>query len=284
MVLLLAGAMALSACGGSSSSDPQQNAALSGNWQFTLTDAPPGLTATSGLQGGFLLQKNSSVMGGVVYSNTLTGSNTGPCDSGSAPITGTIGGQSVTLTAAAGTETFSLTGTLNSDGSMSGTYTYTPAQNSPCGTVTGQGLNWRAIPVPPLTGSITGSFHTGQTSNSNLLNQDYALTGSLTQGENIGASSATVTGTLSFLDPTTLVSDYPCIPGGVVSVNGQISGDTVILQLIGLDGSNSGQIGVSASQAGQTVFGPEILFNPLPSSRRSRAGTFFTPLREKGIS
>ena len=69
--------------------------------------------------------------------------------------------------------------------------------------------------MPPLTGSITGSFHSGGTGdNSGLVNQDFPVTGSLTQGPNIGASNATITGTLSFIDPTTGLSNYPCIPDG----------------------------------------------------------------------
>ncbi len=292
VVLLLAGTMMLSACGGSSSSDPQQSATLSGNWQFSMTN-PDSTTPQGtqyGLQGGFLLQNNGAVTGQAVYS--ISGKNQDSqwavCDSGSAQITGTVSGQTVNLTAAAGSQTFALVnGTLGSDGRITGgsfTTTGGTVGSTTCGlpATTAMNLSWSAIPVPPLTGSITGSFHTGQNSNSNLLNQDYAVTGSLTQGENIGASSATVTGTLSFLDPTTLVSDYPCIPGGVVSVNGQISGDTVILELIGLDGSNSGQIGVSASQAGQTVFGPGDTLQPVAFEPAQPSGYILHSTTGKG--
>src|SRR5208282_178803 len=78
-----------------------------------------------------------------------------------------------------------------------------------------------------------------------LTNQDFVLSGSLTQGPNIGASNATVTGTLTFEDPTNELSDYPCL--SIVSVNGQISGDTIVLQLIGTNGSTVGQIGGTTS-------------------------------------
>jgi hypothetical protein len=252
--------MMLSACGGSSTSGgSQQSATLSGNWQFTMapqTDGNPGdPTFSGGLQGGFLLQSNGSITGQTVYSVTSSTSQTGACNSGSAPISVTISGQNVTITEVAGTQTYTLTGTLSSDGStMMGTYTSTAgtaADGSACGYAE-TGLSWSAVSVPPLTGSITGSFHSGGNGDSSgLLNQDFPVTGSLTQGENIGASNATVTGTLSFINPTTGLSDYPCIPLGSVSVNGQISGNTVILQLIGLDGSNDGQIGVAASQKNQ---------------------------------
>lgn len=250
--------MLFSGCGGGSgSSDPQQSAPLSGNWQFTMapqTDGVPGdPTFTGGLQGGFFLG-NGAVTGQTVYSITSSTSNTGACNSGTAPVSVTISGQNVTITEVAGTQTFTLTGTVSSDGStMMGTYSSTAGTapgGSPCGYAE-TGLSWSAVTVPPLTGSITGSLHSGGTGdNSGLLNQDFPVTGSLAQGPNIGASNATVTGTLSFIDPVTGMSDYPCIPAGYVSVNGQISGNTVILQLIDLSGSNDGQIGIPLSQVG----------------------------------
>ena len=264
--MLLAGTViitaALSACGGggSGSGSAQQSGALSGNWQFTMapqTDGNPSdPTFTGGMLGGFLLDGNGSVTGQTVYSVTSSTSLTGACNSGSAPVSITVSGQDVTITQIAGTQTFTLKGTLSSDNSsMSGTYTSTAgtaADGSVCGYAE-TGLPWSAVSVPPLTGSITGSFHSGGTGdNSGLVNQDFPVTGSLTQGPNIGASNATITGTLSFIDPTTGLSNYPCIPDGLLSVNGQISGNTVILQLIGTNGSNDGQIGVALSQASTT--------------------------------
>jgi hypothetical protein len=252
-ILLLAGTILLSACGGGNSGATRQGASLSGNWQFSMTNTPD-LVANSGLQGGFVLLNHGSVTGAVVYSNTPLNSLQGPCNSGSAPLTGTTSGSTVTLTAVAGTQTFALTGTLSTDGStMTGSYTVTPgtaADGSPCGSGTAQtgALPWSAKSVPPLTGSITGAFHSSSGFNSGLSNQSFPVTGSLAQGQNIGASNATVTGTLSFVDPTTLLSDYPCIPSGTVSVNGQISGNTVVLQLMGVDGSSAGQIGIPNSQ------------------------------------
>jgi hypothetical protein len=236
----------LSACGGSTSGSSQQSATLSGNWQFTMAPQTDGNnndpTFNGGLEGGFLLQNNNSATGQTVYSITPSTTQT-PCNSGSAPVTVTISGQNVAITEVAGTQTFTLTGTLSSNGStMMGTYTSTAgtaANGSVCGYVE-TALPWSAVSVPPLTGSIQGSFHSTETG-TDLTNQDFAVTGSLTQGQNIGASNATITGTLSFIDPTTLLSDYPCF--SQASVNGQISGDSVILQIIGINGSTLGQIG-----------------------------------------
>ncbi len=244
--------------GGGASGGQQQSGTLAGNWQFTMasqTDGVPGdPTFSGGIQGGFLLQSNGSVTGQTAYSITSSNSVTGACNSGSAPVTVTLSGDNVTITEVAGTQTFTLTGTVSSDGkTMMGTYnstTGTAADGSVCGYAE-TGLSWTAVSVPPLAGPIAGSFHSGGIGdNSGLLNQDFPVTGSLAQGPNVGASNATVTGTLSFIDPTTGLSDYPCISAGTVSVNGQISGNTVILQLIDVNGSNDGQIGIPLSQAG----------------------------------
>ena len=263
--------LTLTACGGSggSSGGSQPTGTLTGNWQFTMaaqTDGNPAdPTFIGGLQGGFFLQSNGSVTGQTVYSIASSTSITGACNSGSAPVSVTISGQNVSITEVAGSQTFTLTGTLASNGStMMGTYTSTAGtavDGSPCGYAE-TGLSWSAVSVPPLSGSISGSLHSGGTGdNSGLLNQDFPVTGSLTQGPNIGASNATVTGSLSFMNPLSGSSDYPCIPSGVVYVNGQISGNTVILQLIDVNGSDDGQIGIPLSQASTNGGLETVTFN-----------------------
>jgi hypothetical protein len=259
VVATFAATMLLSACSGKSSSGtPQPGAQLQGNWQFTMapqTDGNPNdPTFSGGLLGGFLLESNGSITGQTVYSVTSSTavSSTGACNGGSAPVSVVLNGQNVTVTEVAGAQTFTLTGTLSSNGSsMMGTYNATAGTTS-SGSVCGyavSGLPWSAVMVPPLSGSISGSFHSGGIAdNSGLLNQDFPVTGSLIQGDNIGGSNATVTGTLSFIDLSTGLSDYPCVPLGTVSVNGQISGNTVILQLVDVNGSTDGQIGIPLSQ------------------------------------
>ena len=275
-ILLLAATIALSACSsGHSSVASQSSASISGNWQFTVA-SPSDQSFIGGLQGGFLVQKNGAVTGAAVYSVLLppppqSGGNPTVCNSGSAPITGTISRQNVTLTAIAGTQTFVFTGTLSSDGStMMGSYSSTvPATHNtasatatPCGTAQ-TGLQWSAISVSPLTGVIQGSFHS-TTGAAGLSNQDFAVSGSLAQGENIGASNATVTGTLNFTNQTSNLSDYPCF--SVAQVTGQISGTTVILQLIGTSGSNLGQIGGTLGSGLNTV-----TFNSTPNGNVLRS-------------
>jgi len=271
-LLLLAGTMMLAACGGGTSRNSQSSVSLSGNWQFTVANPPDG-SFLGGLQGGFLLQNNGSVTGAAVYAVSLPRLLI-PCNSGSAPITGTASGQNVKLTAVAGTQTFAFTGMLSSDGStMAGTYTSTAgtaADGAACGTPQ-TGLQWSAILVPPITGPVQGSFHSTGGS-AGLSNQDFLVSGALTQGPNIGASNATVTGTLSFLNQATDLSDYPCFASA--SVNGQISGNSVILQIIGIDGSTVGQIGEPTGSFGSTGVNPVtfdsaqggyILHGPEPS-------------------
>lgn len=233
LLFLLASLMVLTACGGGSSNQAPSSAALAGNWQFTMA-TPSDNSFQGGVQGGFLLQNNGNVTGGVTYSISLPPQQTGGastlCNSGSAPMTGTVNGQGVSLTAVAGTQTFTLTGSLSADNlTMMGTYSSTDGKG--CGTAQ-TGLQWSATSVPPLSGSIQGNFHSSI--DPVLRDQDFQVTGTLSQGQNIGASNATVTGTLSF-------QGYPCLT--TASVNGQISGNSIILQIIAPSGTNVGQIG-----------------------------------------
>ena len=228
---------------------------LSGNWQFTmagLTRIPtafvPGWPAgrVSGAEQWHRRRERRPTP-----SRLPVGTRSVPdlCNSGSAAITGTINGQNVSLTAVANTRLFTLTGTLSLDGStMAGSYTST--NGAGCGTVSTQ--EWSAFLVPPLTGSIQGSFHSAG-GTAGLNEQDFLVSGALTQAANTGASSATVTGTLNFVNSTTDLSDYPCF--AVASVDGYISGNTVVLQIIGAgaNGPNIGQIGASAGSGLQPV-------------------------------
>ena len=241
-------------CGSTKAS--QTSAVLAGNWQFTMAapaDASFGGTKTSfqtdcgtasanpcPLQlGGFLLQNSNSVSGQVSYSITVAGQKPGsfPC-SGSASTNGTLNGQNVNLVIQAASQTFSLNGTLSGDGkTMMGTYTSVGTDS--CGTAQ-SGLQWSAVSVPSISGAIEGFLHSRaphvQFNPDFPSDQDFPVSGVLTQGPNIGASNATVTGTLSFQ------GGYSCL-GSVASVNGEISGSSVILQIVAGNGLNVGQIG-----------------------------------------
>ena len=255
-LLLVASAILFFSCGGTTPSSSQPNTSFSGNWQFSMTnpDTSYPLETAYGLQGGFVIQENGSVKGEVVYSISGTSQVNGSwtvCDSGGASINGTVNGQTLSFTATAGSQTFTFQGTLSSAQAAGGTFSTsggTVSGFSSCG-LAASSQAWTAVAVPPLSGSITGSFHSGGSGAPVAENnQNFPVTGVLTQGENVGASSATVTGTLSFLDPVTAKSDYPCIPAGTIYVNGEISGNKVVLQLIGVNGAAAGQIGVPLSQ------------------------------------
>ena len=248
-VLVLAGLMILAGCGGSSSGNSSpNNVSLSGNWQFTMAPPHDG-SFTGGLQGGFLLETGGTVKGATEYAVSLPQFLI-PCSTGSAAITGTIDGQTVQLTAIAGTQTFTLSGTLSLDGStMSGTYISTAGtapDGSPCGTAQ-SGLQWTAALVPSISGAVTGTFHSAGGA-AGLNEQDFIVSGGLSEGNNTGASGATVTGSLTFVNSVTNVSDYACVASA--SVYGTISGASIDLQIVGGDGSILGQIGVPAGSNG----------------------------------
>jgi hypothetical protein len=266
--VILASALVLSSCGSSGSSGSAQNElTLAGNWQFTMA-APPDGSYFGGLQGGFLQQSSGSVKGAAGYAVALSQLLI-PCSSGSATITGTINGSNVTLTAMAGTQTLTFTGALTLDSTpglgsttfigetMSGTYSSTAgtaSDGAPCGTAQ-TGLQWSAILVPPITGTFQGTMQSSGGA-AGLSNQDFPVSGSLTQGA-ISGASATVTGTLNFV-----TSDYPCFNAGsdTASLYGQISGSYVTLQMVGTDGSILGEIGETAGPSGVTGMDP-VTFN-----------------------
>ena len=243
-ILLLTCVGVLSSCANNSKS-AAADGPLSGNWQFQLTTdgsfgsvPSPNCLASQGAasaplcMGGFLVQANTAVTGQLQYSITLPSQSGSYCNGGSATLTGSVNGQQVTLTASAGPQTFTLTGKLSSDGStMTGTYS---SDGKGCGNAQ-TGSAWVATSVPSLSGSVQGRFHsTGKGADTALADQDFPVTGFLIQGPNTGASSVSVTGTLNF-------QGYPCLP--TASVNGEISGSSVILQIIGANGLSVGQIG-----------------------------------------
>src|SRR5215831_15125991 len=240
LILSMAGMLLLCGCSNHGPDLPPPGPQLSGNWQFNVAN-PSDHSFVGGLSGGFLVQNNNSLTGSLKFSMSTTSG--AYCNSGSAAITGSISEQNVTFTAVAGSQTFTFTGSVSSNSAtMIGTYhatTGTAADGTTCGNAQ-TGLSWSANVVPPLVGAIQGNFHsTG--GNSGLMNQQFAVTGLISQAENSGESSAVVTGTLSFVDPVTLLSVYPCID--MFTVNGRISGNLVTLQMIASDGSNVGQIG-----------------------------------------
>jgi hypothetical protein len=252
-------AFTTSSCGGGSSlGPPPSGPQVAGNWQFTLTTSGTSFAA-SPLEGGFLLEQNGSITGQIQVSillpSTSGGANTN-CNSGIATVTGTMSGQSVNLTAIIGSldqsgnptsQTVALSGgalSANNSSMQNGTYSITSGyalvngQLVACGTAEDAG-NWSATLVPPLTGGFQGFFHS--TTGVGFANQSFPVSGTFNQGPNIGAASATVTGTLLFQDPVSLLNDYPCL--STASLNGTISGNSVLVQIFSTNGTPVGQIG-----------------------------------------
>jgi hypothetical protein len=248
LLLVIAGLALLEGCGGTSSST-SKGASIAGNWQFAMAN-PVDTSFFGGLQGGFLQQSAGSVTGSVVYAISLPAPNSGitpipnsiPCNSGNASVSGSVNSQAVKLTASAGGQTFLLTGVLSSDGTtMLGTYDSSAGVTTggvACGTAQ-YGLQWSARLVPPLSGTVNGSFHS--TAGGLLNSQYFPVTGILQQGDNVGASSATVTGTLTFQGYSCLGSSHQ-----TVTVNGGISGNTLVLQVFSDSGLQIGEIGQSS--------------------------------------
>lgn len=259
LLLLIIVGVTTTSCGGGSSIDAAQSSPqVGGNWQFAMSTNGTSFSA-SPLHGGFLLQQNGSITGQIELLISLTSHNGGLpiiCNGGTATVTGTLSGQSVNLTATYGaldsggspiSQTIRLSGgTLSADNSsiQNGAYSVTAGWGLvngnlvPCGSASDAG-NWSATLVPPLTGGFQGFFHS--TTGASFANQNFPVSGTFTQGPNIGAASATVTGTLLFQDPVTLLNDYPCL--STASVNGTISGNVVLLQIFSTNGTLVGQIG-----------------------------------------
>jgi hypothetical protein len=243
--LVMVSIMVMTACGGGNSSTLPIT--VSGNWQFTMEEqlnSNPALPSFSGgLQGGFLVQNGNTISGQVNFlimtqPPANTGGNPTSCNNGVTQISGTISGQNVTLTAQpVGAQTYTLNGTLSYDGSMiTGTYSSTDGQG--CGIAAT--AMWSASLMPVLnTTSIQGTFHS-MGGSAGLAEQEFQLSGQLFQGLNNGASSAPLTGNLNFGS-----SGYPCFSG--VTVTGQVSGNSVYLQILGSNNTTVGQVGQAPS-------------------------------------
>ena len=140
-------------------------------------------------------------------------------------------GQNLNLTVNEGGATLSLTGT-GSGSAMGGTYSLVA---SGCGK--DDSGTFTATQIKPLNGALQGVLHS--TKNQGVLQGgDFAMTGEILQGDNIGASTAQVTGTISS-------PNFPCFANATLS--GTISGASLQLNIIGLTGAVIGSIGTSSS-------------------------------------
>lgn len=211
-------------CGGGSSSSAHPDSAISGNWVITLVRHNSTEPWTFS---GFLLQSGGSVSGSVIL-----GAGVG-CQGVVGPVTGSFDGKQLQLTIGSFGQDFSLTGGMTSGGSSGDA-----SLQGQFSTVQGGCLGfsssgtWSAVRIPPLSTTFHGHFVPAAI---NVATID--VTGTLAQGSNVGASNATLTGTINSTGGTQFC---PYISTG--SVTGVISGDNVVLNLYGPDGSQIGQI------------------------------------------
>ncbi len=188
---------------------------------------------------GFLVESNGGISGSVEGPTVISASGNQDCG-GSGPLNGTISGQNVTFSLSPGGTSFSFTGTISSDNtSMSGTY---DALAGACFDKATTGT-WTASLIPPLNGSFTGTLSDSQYMS--LLTgvnpaAPIAVTGTMTQSPNAGASNSTLIGTIT-------ASGYPCFE--TVSLTGTISGQSVILSVFGYDGLQIGVLGTAGAPA-----------------------------------
>lgn len=216
------------ACGGGSPNQSSPSGGIAGNWQMALSNNPAKMPS------GFLLQAGNSINGGLLLS--------GGC-SGVGSAQGQLTGSNVSITVSVTGQTLSLTGTAMPDGSsMSGNYSIL---DSGCG-ASNVGT-WTATRVKALAGSFQGTF-TSTTTN-NLV---FHFAGTLTQGPNTGASYASLSGSMTS-------TDAPC--ASTVSISGQISGTSTVLNLIGSDGTPVGKIDTTVTPDASSMAGTYAFIN-----------------------
>jgi hypothetical protein len=220
----------VSGCGNGKSALPTtpQNGPLSGNWQFNLYQDYPRPPTPFGIS-GFMTESSNAVMGNLEVPALGPSAQCG----GVSAVTGSVSGQNVTLAVNNFGSIINLNGTVSADStSMSGDY---QALGGACFTATTTGT-WNALQIPPLNGNFTGTLDSiymeDVTGSSSAV--PIAVSGTMTQEDNAGASNATVTGTINAVG-------YPCFT--VATVSGTISGQNVYLNLFGYNGEQIGILG-----------------------------------------
>lgn len=219
---------------------------IAGNWQFTMTSTTAG---TSPLTIAGIINQSSTSVSGVVHVNgsdcfdSLT----------TIALTGTLTGSSISLssTSVVG-QVATLTGTI-SDGAFTGTY----AINGGCagadqGNVTG-------VKVPPIMGTLNGTFTTSERST-------FDAVAHLTQSSTSSVGTFGLNGTITFSTPcfgsgTIKTRTFPSgsfIMGTSVAL--EIESDNGILNFTGTVNPDTGEIrgdyvvsGGTCDQAGTAV-------------------------------
>lgn len=234
--LLILATWMLTACGGATSSPSSATGGpLTGNWQVNLLQNFPKPQAQLSVS-GFLVDSNNALTGSVQGPSIVSSNGSHACG-GVGPLTGTVSGQNITFSLNPGGTIFTFTGLLSTDNtSMSGNYQALGGDCFPNDEATSG--TWSAVLVPPLNGKFAGTL-----SNSvymSLLSganppSPITVTGALAQSSNVGASNATLTGTIT-------AQGYPCFT--TASLSGTISGQNVYLDVFDYTGVQIGTLGV----------------------------------------
>jgi hypothetical protein len=235
---MLALALLLEGCGGGTSGGVPVNNSnpLSGNWQVNFLQQEPSPPTQLGASGFF--RQSGNVISGTLEVPPST--QNGKCG-GVASVTGSIDGQTVTLTINTSANTLTFTGTLGGTSqTMAGTYS---GLGGGCFTRATSGT-WNAQQIPALSGSFTGTL-SSSTYMQALLGESVVppimVSGTLTQSSpSSGSSIVDVTGTI------TAVS-YPCFT--TANLSGTVSGRNVILSVYSYNGVNIGTLGAPATPA-----------------------------------
>jgi hypothetical protein len=244
-------------CGSGKHSSTSTSSPLSGNWQLTLVRHA---NTEQFIFSGFLLQSGNNVSGSLTLSAGCVGVGS---------VTGTFDGQNLQLTIGGFGQDFSLTATLPSGTSVATSLAgqFSTLQGGCIGFAsTG---TWSAVRVQPLTGPFHGTVVLG----TGITATTIGVSGTMSQGPNIGASNATLSGTLNETS-TNLFCSYL----GNITLTGLIGGSNANLTLYGYDGSQVGQIvnaivapdGTSLTTVGGTG---NITVNKLSSGCLSQTGS-----------
>jgi hypothetical protein len=235
------------ACG--SNAGPQPNVApLTGNWQISLNRHA---STTPLIFSGFLIQSKNSVTGSVVLG--------GGCQ-GVGPVTGTVDNQKLSMTINEFGQEVSLTGDVpsGSGGFLSGEFSTLPGG---CTAFPNTGT-WSARIVPPLSGQFHGTL------SSFGGNGTISVTGNLVQGQNTGASNATLTGSIEVVN-----SQQFCSYLTTATISGVISGTNVTLNLFGPTGAQITQVNASITPDSTTLTGEGIVFSGISNTCLGDHGT-----------
>jgi len=217
---------------------------MAGNWQITLQGQ-----ATTYSESGFLLQSGNSVNGQFLLSGVCAGVGS---------VQGQAGSKTISLTVNQPAQIISLSGVPGANGSsLSGNYSILTGG---CGA--SEVGTWAAIKVAILGGSFTGTFVSHASSVA-----PFHFSGSVTQGPNVGASSATVTGSMTS-------NDAVCFRDA--SISGMISGTSVLFTLTSSQGLALGQFSGQMTTDASSATGTYDFFNaqtPIPGCPGGDSGT-----------